>query len=125
MPNKYREARTNPLLMFFMQLDSDRCVIPGLNRGRMLLLDIEGEIGHWVFSSSFDGRQKINDWNKPGGVIPPISSMPGRKFWEFHTKRLYQPGQAVDDGFLITFNNQTSYETVEGGERSELMVHKR
>ncbi|MCV3215101.1 hypothetical protein OGM63_16540 [Plectonema radiosum NIES-515] len=123
MNNKYRRAKNNPLLLFFMTLDSDKCVIPGLNRGRMVLLDTQGLIGRWVFTSSYDGKQKVSDWNKTGGVIPPTSSMLGQKFWEFHTKRLYQPGQAVDDGFLITFNDQTSYITIEGGQRSELMVH--
>jgi hypothetical protein len=120
---KYRKAVGNPLLIFFMQLDSSKCVIPGINRGRLVLLDDEGQIGRWVFTSSYDGKQNVNDWNKTGGVIPPTSSMPGGKYWEFHTKRLIQPGQPVDDGFLLTFDGKTTYTTVEGGTRSEIMVH--
>jgi hypothetical protein len=123
MSNKYRKCGEHPMLMFFMQLDSTRLVLPGLNRGRMFLFDEIGLIGRWVFTSSYDGKQNVNDWNKTGGVIPPTSSMPEMKFWEFHTKRLIQPGQAVDDGFLITFDGKTSYTTKEGGKRSEIMVH--
>lgn len=119
---KYRKA-SNPKLIFFMPLDSSRAVLPGINRGRMVLIDDLGVIGRWVFTSSYDGKQASGDWNKTGGVAPPSWAMPGGKFWEFHTKRLFQPGQPVDDGFLITFNSSTSYKTVDNATRSELMVH--
>lgn len=121
--SKYRKSKANPKLIFFMALDSSRAVIPGVNVGRMVLIDDLGVIGRWVFTSSFDGKQSSGDWNKTGGVIPPSWAMPSGKFWEFHTKRLFQPGQPVDDGFLITFNGATSYRTVDGFLRSELMLH--
>lgn len=106
-----------------MQLDADRYVISGFNRGRMLLSDDVGLIGRWVFSTSIDSKQKVNDWNIRGGVIPPTSSMPNGEYWQFHTKRIYQPGQPVDDGFLVTFRDSIEYTTVEGGTRSEIMIH--
>jgi hypothetical protein len=119
----YRKAIGKPLLIFTMQIDSNRLVIPGFNQGRLALVDDLGEINHWVFSSSISTKQSTYDWNVRGGIIPPTYVMPGRAYWEFHTKRLYQPGQPVDDGFLITFKGQTEYTTVEGGTRSEIMIH--
>lgn len=119
----YRRCIGTPTLIFFMQLDADRYVISGFNRGRLLLSDDVGLIGRWVFSASIDSKQKVNDWNKRGGVIPPTSSMPNGEYWQFHTKRIYQPGQPVDDGFLVTFRDSIEYTTVEGGTRSEIMIH--
>jgi hypothetical protein len=120
---KYRKAIGDPLLIFFMALDGERGNIPGINRGRIALLDDGGVIGRWVFSSSTAPKQSVNDWNKIGGIMPPTTSMPGGRYWEFHTQRLIRPGMAVDDGFLITFDGNTEYTTIEGGTRSELFVH--
>ena len=121
--NKSRKAKGNPLLLFTMGLDSNRHVIPGLNRGRLALFDDEGLIQRWVATSSYDKLQGIDDWNERGGIMPPTSAMPGMKYWEFHTRRLIRPGMEVDDGFLITFDGATSYVTNTGARRSELMVH--
>lgn len=119
----YRKAGKSPLLTFFMPLDSQRHVIPGLNTGRIFLTDEDGAIGRWVVTSSYDGKQKFGDWNSRGGVIPPTHAMPGSRYWEFHTKRIIQPGQPVDDGFLVTFDGKVTYKTVDGATRSEIMVH--
>jgi hypothetical protein len=118
----YRKAIGKPLLIFIMQIDDD-VIIPGYNRGRIAILDDVGEIGRWVFSSSTSSKQSLKNWNIRGGIIPPTASMPNQKYWEFHTKRLYQPGQPVDDGFLVTFNGSIEYTTIEGGTRSEIMLH--
>lgn len=115
--------KDSAILVFSMVLDSERCVIPGLNRGRLALIDKEGLIQRWVCSSSYDGKQKVNDWTKRGGIIPPTSSMPGLKHWEFHTRLIVQPGQPVTEGYLITHCGSIEYRTTEGSTRSEIMVH--
>jgi hypothetical protein len=112
----------NPVLIFAMPVDNE-VVIPGYNRGRLSLIDSIGELGRWVFSSSVPSKQDVKDWNIRGGVCPPTSAMPGERFWEFHTARLQRPGFTVDDGFLITFDGNTSYQTKDGATRSEIMLH--
>lgn len=119
----YRIANQDAKMFFSMMLDTDKMRIPGLNRGRLVLIDSLGVIGRWVFTSSFDGKQSVHDWNVTGGVIPPNYEMSGDKPWEFHTKRIIRTGYAVNDGFLITYNGMISYKTKMGVVRSEIMVH--
>jgi hypothetical protein len=116
------DITTKPMLIFTMPVDG-RVITPGFNRGRLCLINEQKELGRWVFSSSVAVKQEVNDWNVTGGVIPPTAVMPSTKHWEFHTARLSQPGQFVNDGFLITFNGATSYKTNTGFTRSEIMVH--
>lgn len=119
----YRIAKQDAKMFFSMMLDTDKIKIPGLNRGRLVLLDSLGVIGRWVFTSSFDSKQSVYDWNVTGGVIPPNYEMNGDKPWEFHTERIIRNGHIVNDGFLVTYNGMTSYKTKMGVVRSEIMVH--
>lgn len=111
------------LLIFTMPLDVDGKVIPDLNRGRLALVDSKGLIQRWVCTTSIETRQSSNGWNQTGGVIPPTSSMPGLEHWTVNTKLLVQPGQPVDEGFLVLYRGSTSYTTTEGTTRSEIMIH--
>lgn len=119
----YRPAKSNVMLFFSMMLDNYKVKLPGLKQGRLAMVDSEGVIGRWVFTSSHDGKQNVRDWNRRGGVIPPNYDMMGDNAWEFHTERIIRTGHTVNDGFLITYQGETSYRTKSGFLRSELMVH--
>lgn len=119
-----RKAVGTPSLIFSMPVDNPGGqVIAGYNRGRLALVDDLGLIGRWVFSSSYDGKQKVNDWNTTGGIIPPTSEMPGNLWYEISTKLIKQPGQPVPEGFIIYYKGSNTFVTTKGARRSEIMLH--
>lgn len=120
-----RKAVGEPTLFFNMPVDQKGGqIIAGLNKGRLSLWDSLGQIGRWVFSSSYDGRQSVNDWNLKGGLIPPTSEMPGQLWYEMSTKLIVQPGQPVPEGFLIYYKGSNDFTTVKGASRSQIMLHE-
>lgn len=113
-----------PLLIFSLPLDSERNVIPGLNRGRLVLVDYDrGFIQRWVFTSSYEQLQKVSDWEVTGGVIPPNFAMNGFEWFKVPTKLIVQPGQPVDEGYLVLYNGSNTFTTINGNIRSEVMFH--
>ena len=130
MPSVPIQPVENPILLFQMQLDSNRHVIPGLNRGRLSLWEMgraKKLIQRWVFTSSYNGKQGVFDWKKRGGLCPPQNDMPGWKMFQVPTKLIIQPGQPVDRGFLIyesSDNKACEMNTVSGTKRSEIMIHE-
>jgi len=120
-----RKAVGTPTLFFNMPVDQQGGqIIAGLNKGRLSLFDDLGMIGRWVFTSSFDGRQKVNDWELVGGLLPPTSAMPGQLWYEVGTNLIKQPGQPVDEGFIIYYKGEIEFKTAKGSSRSQLMIHK-
>jgi len=116
---------SKPILFFAMQLDSNKHIIPGLNSGRLSLWDYElGMIYRWVASSSFSRRQAVKNWNVRGGICPPNQEMRGADWFTLKNTRIIQPGQPVDDGFIIYYNGSNNWRTVKGTERSEIMLHE-
>jgi hypothetical protein len=113
-----------PILFFSMELDSNKCVIPGCNDGRLYLYDYNhGYIHRWVATSSFNGRQSVNDWNKTGGVHPPNSHMLGGNWFWVPTKEILQPGQPVERGFILNYKGSNNWTTVDNVNRSQVMLH--
>ncbi|NJM22671.1 MAG: hypothetical protein HC907_30165 [Richelia sp. SM1_7_0] len=114
-----------PLLFFSMQLDSNKHVIPGLNTGRLSLWDYElGMIYRWVATSSYASRQSVNNWNITGGIHPPNQVMLGSNWFHLKNTRIIQPGQPVDDGFILYYNGSNNWQTVSGAKRSQIMLHE-
>jgi hypothetical protein len=111
-------------LMFAMQLDSNQNVIPGLNQGRLTLWSFKhGYLGRWVATSSFDGKQSVGDWEKRGGVHCPNYAMDDAEWFEWDLKYLIQPGQPVDEGYLLKYKGSNNMVTLKGNPRSEKMGH--
>ena len=114
-----------PFLMFQMQVDSSRHVIPGLNRGRLSLWDFDlGNIYRWVATSSYDGKQKTGDWGVRNGLHPPNYDMAGAKWFYLKTKLIVQPGQPVDEGYLPFYKGSNTWKTLNGETRSQIMFHE-
>lgn len=115
-----------PFLMFSMQLDTQGCAIAGLNKGRLSLWDYKRQslIQRWVFTTSIETKQLPGGWQQRGGICPPTSEMPALKMYNVLTKRFLQPGQPVDDGFLVQHSSQTQFATSAGTVRSEIMIHE-
>lgn len=119
-----RKAVGTPTLYFNMPVDQQGGqIVAGLNKGRLSLWDDLGQIGRWVFTSSYDGRQKVNDWNLTGGLIPPTSEMPDNLWYEIGTKLIVQPGQPVPEGFIIYYKGSNDFTTKKGVTRSQIMLH--
>lgn len=119
-----RKAVGEPILFFGMPVDQKGGqVISGLNRGRLSLWDDLGLVGRWVFTSSFDGRQSVNDWNVRGGIIPPNFTLSGQLWYSMGTKLIQQPGQPVAEGFIIYYKGSNTWITDKGVTRSEIMLH--
>jgi hypothetical protein len=113
-----------PLLIFALQLDSNQNVIDGLNQGRLTLFDYElGYIHRWVATSSFDGKQKVGDWEKTGGVHPPNYSLDDADWFKLDTKLILQPGQPVPEGYLPKYKKSNDWQTLKGNGRSQVMIH--
>ena len=114
-----------PLLFFSMQIDSRRHTIPGLNRGRLSLWDYDlGMIYRWVATTSFLARQKVDDWNQRGGIHPPNQFMLGSEWFHLKNTRIIQPGQPVDDGFIIYYQGSNTFNLIGGARRSQIMLHE-
>lgn len=120
------EKLSTPFLIFCMPLDTPTANIQNLNPGRLTLWDLsqKKQIQRWVFSSSLESRQSIGSWNQVGGLCPPNTAMPGMKMYEVSTKRQIQPGEPVDDGFVILFDDNVEFSTNEGTTRSQIMIHE-
>lgn len=115
----------NPFLMFNMQLDSSRHVIPGVNRGRVSLWDYElGCIYRWVATSSYNGKQNVDDWQEIGGLHPPNFSMPNSEWFYLDTKLIVQPQQIVKQGYLPFYKGSNTWKQIEGKTRSQIMWHE-
>lgn len=126
---KYGIEATRPFLMFQMQLDSNRHVIPGLNKGRMSLWDLDEEklIQRWVFTSSYDGKQNVYSWKEYRGLCPPNYDAPGWKMYRVPTNLIIQPGQPVEEGFLVYESKDCSMckmDVTKGVKRTEIMIHE-
>ena len=114
-----------PILMFFMHLDSNRFQVPGLNRGRLYLYDYDyGMVYRWVTTTSHVNKQGVAAWDKRGGVHPPNYAMRGADWFHLKNKRIIQPGQPVDDGFILYYKGSNNWETLTGGKRSQIMLHE-
>ena len=122
-PKKYKLQ--HPFLMFQMQIDSTRHVIPGLNRGRLWLWDFKlGCIFRWVATCSYNGKQDVGDWNQTGGLHPPNYAMDNSDWFYIKTNLIVQPGQPVDEGFLPIYHNSNTWKTLQGATRSQIMFHE-
>lgn len=108
-----------------MPLDSGKLKIPGLNQGRLSLWDYEhGLIYRWIATTSHDGRQGWEDWEKIGGVHPPNYSMPMADWFWLETKLIIQPGQPVSEGYLPKYLANNTWTTLKGNVRSQIMFHE-
>ena len=113
-----------PFLIFSMQLDTPGHVITSLNQGRLVLYDYDlGYIHRWVATSSFDGRQNLGDWERTGGIHPPNYQMPGAMWFDLNMNLIKQPGQPVDEGYIVYYKKSNNFKTLKGNNRSQIMVH--
>lgn len=117
-----RKAVGTPLLFFSSQLDVN-VTTPGYNRGRLLLVDDIGHIGHWMFSTTIESRQKAKSWEQTGGAITPNSELDGREWYTVPTKLIVQPNQPVKEGYLVLYKGSNSWKAKNGVTRSEIMIH--
>lgn len=123
MPKRYKLSK--PFLIFQMQVDSSRHVIPGLNKGRLSLWDYDlGNIFRWVATSSYNGKQGTGDWGKRNGLHPPNYDMNNSDWFYLKTNLIIQPGQPVDEGYLPIYQGSNTWKTLSGGTRSQIMFHE-
>lgn len=114
----------DPILFFSMQLDTPGNVINSLNQGRLSLWSFQyGYLGRWVATSSYDSKQNVGDWESTGGIHPPNYSMGDAEWFWLELPIIIQPGQAVDEGYILYYKKSNNWTTLKGNNRSQVMAH--